>query len=122
MQQQQLRFAPRATGCHDGAVGKVRYSKFRFESAPRRLCRARRISRIAIYQHIADIGSFSDCSELQPRGQFGRQIFQTMHGHVRPILEQRDFEFFCEQTFWQRFAFLRQRGGLKFVAGRLDDL
>ncbi len=38
------------------------------------------------------------------------------------MLEQRDLEFFCEETFRQTLTFLIQSRGLEFVAGGLDDL
>ena len=38
------------------------------------------------------------------------------------MLEQGDFQFLREQAFGQGLAFLRQRSGLEFVAGGLDDL
>jgi hypothetical protein len=43
-----------------------------------------------------------------------------MHREIRFAIEQRGFEFFREKSLRQIRA--GQRGGLKFVAGRLDDL
>ena len=78
--------------------------------------------RVAVEQNIADVGAFADSAELEAGGQCGGQILQAVDREVGSMFEQGDFEFLGEKTLWQRSVFFRERRGLEFVAGGLDDL
>jgi hypothetical protein len=78
--------------------------------------------RIAVDQDIAHVGALADRAKGEARRQFGRQVFQTMHCQVGPVLEQRDLQLLREKPLGQARAFLREGSGLELVPGGLDDL
>ena len=48
---------------------------------------------VAINQHVAHVFAFADRAEFQAGRKFRGQILQAVHGEVRLLIEQGDFEF-----------------------------
>lgn len=61
---------------------------------------------VAINQDVANVGALRDGAEFKARRQFGRQVLETVHGEIRAVFQQRDFEFLGKQPLGQGFAFL----------------
>ena len=79
----------------------------------------RQIGQLAAHYGVARIFALRDRGQHEAFGQFGGQVFQTVHGEVGAAIEQRLLDLFGEEALG---ADLGQRDVGDFVAGGLDDL
>ena len=54
---------------------------------------------VPVNQHVTHISPFPHGSQFQTVGQFGGQVLQTVHGQIRSLFEQGNFQFFGEKAF-----------------------
>ncbi len=78
----------------------------------------RQIGQLPAHHGIARIFTLGNGRQHEAFGQFGGQVFQTVHGQVGAAVEQRFFDLFGEEALG---ADLGQRDVGDFVAGSLND-